>query len=190
MVALLATERPDLDVRLMDAAALDLPVGADGGGFDVATASFVVHLVDDPPAMLAELRRVLRPGGRVALTVPGGPPVDGGRWEAFHRLMGEFIGRADAARLPGREFDVPAGLAGAGFTGYRLATLAVHLPVADPATCWEFHMSHGFAGLVDALEPADRAEFRARSMAELERMHAAGGNVVDSAAQVHLATRG
>ena len=33
----------------MDASALDLPDDA----FDVATASFVVHLVDDAPAMLA-----------------------------------------------------------------------------------------------------------------------------------------
>ena len=49
-------------------------------------------------------------------------------------------------------------------------------------------MSHGFAGLVDALAPADREEFRGRAMAELSRMHDAGGIVVDSAAQVHLAS--
>jgi hypothetical protein len=90
--------------------------------------------------------------------------------------------------VPGHEVDVAAALADAGFTGYRQETLTVHLPVADPATCWEFHMSHGFAGLVYALPRADRDEFHDRAVAELERMHEAGGIVVDSAAQVHLAS--
>jgi len=64
---------------------------------------------------------------------------------------------------------------------------AVHLPVADPRTCWGFHMSHGFAGLVEALGPADTAEFRRRALAELTRMHESGGIVLDRGAVAYLA---
>jgi len=184
MVSLLRAARPDIDVRLMDAVALELPAAS----FDVASASFVVHLVGDAPAMLAGMRGALRPGGRIALTVPGGPRPTVDRWEPFHRIVGEFVARADAARLPGHQLDVAAALAEAGFTGYRAEAVAVHLPVSDPSTCWDFHMSHGFAGVVHALAPADRAEFRARAMADLERMHDDGGIVVDSSARVHLAS--
>ena len=66
--------------------------------------------------------------------------------------------------------------------------LAVHLPVADPQTCWDFHMSHGFAARVEALDPADAAEFQRRALAELTRMHESGGIVLDRGAVAYLAT--
>jgi hypothetical protein len=57
----------------------------------------------------------------------------------------------------------------------RTVNLAVHLPVADPQTCWDLHMSHGFAGAVEALDAADAAEFQRRALADLTRMHESGG---------------
>jgi SAM-dependent methyltransferase len=62
----LARERFGLDVRtgtLTDAA---LPDGA----FDVATLTDVFEHVGEPAAMLAEIRRVLRPGGVLFVKVP------------------------------------------------------------------------------------------------------------------------
>jgi SAM-dependent methyltransferase len=54
------------------------------GAFDLATALDVVeHLPDDRPALL-ELRRVARPGGHVALTVPAFP----GLWSTFDVAVG------------------------------------------------------------------------------------------------------
>jgi SAM-dependent methyltransferase len=40
------------------------------GSFDLVTANMVVEHVDDPAALLAEVRRVLRPGGRFLLHTP------------------------------------------------------------------------------------------------------------------------
>ena len=76
----------------------------------------------------------------------------------------------------------------AGFEDIGTVSLAVHLPVADPQTCWDFHMSHGFAGTVEAFGPADAAGFQQRAVAELTRMHESGGIVLDRGAMAYLAT--
>src|SRR5271154_3610114 len=55
---------PGLDVRVAVLPDLPLPDGA----FDAVTGNFVINATGDPAAVLAELRRVLRGGGRLALT--------------------------------------------------------------------------------------------------------------------------
>jgi SAM-dependent methyltransferase len=182
MVSLLAAAHPEIDVRLMDAHRLELP----DASFDLVTGGFVIHLVAEPRRVLAGLRRVLRPGGRVALTTPG-PCEDGGRWDAWEALVGRFASRA-AERLPRRDYGVAAHLRAAGFVDLRAVEVAVHLPVDSPRTCWDFHMSHGFAAVVEALDPVDAAEFQRCALAELTRMHESGGIVLDRGAVVHLAS--
>lgn len=183
MVSLVAATHPGIDVRLMDIHQLNLP----DDSYDLATGGFVIHLVTNPVRVLAELRRVLRPGATVALTTPG-PCEDHGRWKTWNNLVGEFTSRAACDGLPGSDLDVAPSLSAAGFVDVRTANLAVHLPVPDPQTCWDFHMSHGFAAGVETLSPSDAAEFRRRALAELAHMQACGGIVVDRGAVVYLAT--
>ncbi len=45
----------------------DLPF--DDGSFDAVTANFVINHVQDPRAAMGELARVMRPGGRLAVTI-------------------------------------------------------------------------------------------------------------------------
>jgi len=182
MVQLLEAEYPPIDARVMDVQRLDLPAH----GYDLVTGGFVIHLVADRARALAELRRVLRPGGRLALTTPG-PCADEGRWDAWHRLVGEFATRATRPLL-GHDLDVASQLRAAGFAAVRSVPLEVHLPLATPEDCWDFHMSHGFAGVVEALDPPDAAEFRRRALAELNRMRETGGILLDRGAVLHLAT--
>lgn len=53
----------DRDARIVEAAAEDLPFEA--GGFDTAVVTLVLCTVPDPGAAVAELARVLKPGGKL-----------------------------------------------------------------------------------------------------------------------------
>jgi SAM-dependent methyltransferase len=65
MVALAAANLPAATVR--HAVLPELPFA--DASFDTVVANFVLNHVEDPRAALAELRRVTRPGGRIAATV-------------------------------------------------------------------------------------------------------------------------
>ncbi|MGW1027579.1 class I SAM-dependent methyltransferase [Streptomyces sp. NPDC002577] len=73
MVRLAARSVPDADVRLATLPGLPF---ADGE-FDATVANFVLNHVGRPRAAVAELRRVTRAGGRLALTIWAAPPAAG-----------------------------------------------------------------------------------------------------------------
>jgi SAM-dependent methyltransferase len=73
MVRLAARSVPEADVRL--AALPGLPFA--DGEFDAVVANFVLNHVGRPCAAVAELRRVTRAGGRLALTIWAAPPAAG-----------------------------------------------------------------------------------------------------------------
>lgn len=50
------------------------------GSFDALTVTYLLRYVDDPAAAVAELARVLRPGGRIASLEFGVPPLAPARW--------------------------------------------------------------------------------------------------------------
>ncbi|MFI0788963.1 class I SAM-dependent methyltransferase [Streptomyces lydicus] len=68
------------------------------GRFDATVGNFVVNHVGRPRAALAELRRVTRPGGRIALTLWATPPAPG------QALLGRAVRAAGVERPP----EVPA----------------------------------------------------------------------------------
>ena len=96
-----------------------------GGEFDAVVANFVLNHVGRPRAALAELRRLLRPGGRLAVTVWGGGrnagmELLGCACEAAGAVAPAYLPRLD----PGEDFERTAdGLAGlldgAGFADVR-----------------------------------------------------------------------
>jgi demethylmenaquinone methyltransferase/2-methoxy-6-polyprenyl-1,4-benzoquinol methylase len=66
------------------------------GSFDALTFTYLLRYVDDPAATLAELARVVRPGGRVAALEFGlpDPPLWGPLWRLYTRLLLPAAGRA------------------------------------------------------------------------------------------------
>jgi len=62
------------EAEFVEGNAMDLWFGADT--FDAVTIGFGLPHVPDPPKVISEARRVLRPGGRLAFSVWCGPEVD------------------------------------------------------------------------------------------------------------------
>ena len=83
----------DAAVTLAMSRGLDVRVGVlpdptyPDGLFEAVTMSHVIEHVPDPRAVLAEARRILRPGGRLALLTPNGRAL-GHRWfrASWHAL--------------------------------------------------------------------------------------------------------
>ncbi len=71
-------------VELIEGQAEELPFADES--FDALTFTYLLRYVDDPPATLKELARVLRPGGRIASLEFGVPPrrVPREAWRLVH----------------------------------------------------------------------------------------------------------
>jgi demethylmenaquinone methyltransferase/2-methoxy-6-polyprenyl-1,4-benzoquinol methylase len=87
-------ERLEARVSLCQGQAERLPFG--DGAFDAVTFTYLLRYVDDPAATLAELTRVLRPGGTLANLEFLLPPRRAWRlvWSAYTRFALPVLGRA------------------------------------------------------------------------------------------------
>lgn len=155
-----------VESSVMDGMALELPDDT----FDMAGSQNGVSLFPDMERGLAELVRVLKPGGRALLVAFGTPPL-GAEFIAY------FIGSLRAA-VPGFEpppTDPPpppfrladrdrmrAALTGAGLSDVRVETMDWHIEVRSAEHLWELTTSSNpiaarmVAGLTEQHEAAAR----------------------------------
>jgi len=122
-----------VDIRVGDAAAIPF----DDAAFDIAFLALVIQFIPDPLKALAELARVVRPGGEVAAYVwPG--RGDGHPMAPFQ----EAVQLADVAydRRPGTTIRSIAGMVDvfreAGFSAIETADLALTFEFRDFEDCW------------------------------------------------------
>lgn len=80
-------------VELVEGQAEELPF--EDESFDALTFTYLLRYVDDPPATLRELARVVRPGGRVATLEFGVPPRAAARaaWRLYTAIGLPVLGR-------------------------------------------------------------------------------------------------
>lgn len=97
-------------VQLGDASGLPFADAA----FDAVSASYLLHVVDDVPAVLDEIRRVLRPGGRLVTVTPAVPPR--GLARPLARALDRLADRDGDRYIGLRALDPTAALERAGFT--------------------------------------------------------------------------
>jgi SAM-dependent methyltransferase len=86
----------NVEVRVGDAEHLELP----DASFDVVFGGFMIFFPPEPPRVLGEIRRVLRPGGRVALSI-----YDGAAGFPFQAELESSIGAARREASGGRRFN-------------------------------------------------------------------------------------
>ncbi|MFC4855289.1 class I SAM-dependent methyltransferase [Actinophytocola glycyrrhizae] len=181
MVARLAADHPELVVRQQDAGTLAFP----GGSFDVVTAGFLVQVLTEPEAALAEFHRVLAPEGVVALSLERQTV---GRLGWLHDLNREFFG-AGTSDDPLSPDGLDELLTGAGFTAPARALVKVPKNVANPAALWDWLALQGVPEVLDTLPSQDAVAFRERFFRGAEDMHRNGGITLEFAATLHTATR-
>ncbi|WP_275408337.1 class I SAM-dependent methyltransferase [Asanoa iriomotensis] len=171
MVALARGLLPGASVRI--AVLPDLPFA--DATFDAAVANFVVNHVGDPLATLRSLGRVVRPGGRVAVTIwPHPPPVAQALWSDIFAAAGVVrppdLPRLDPAHDFTRDVDgLSALLRQAGFADVSGSKVAwTH--ETDPESWWSGPASG--IGATGAVLSAQDGPTRARVRAHFDRLTA------------------
>lgn len=134
---------PQVRLDVMDASDPDLPAGA----FDVAVSSLVLFFLPDPAGALGAWRRLLRPGGRLAVsTFAEADPL----FEAIDHLFTPYLpaamldARASGKRGPfASDTGVASLLAGAGFLDVVTTRFALEVAFGT-GPAWEaWSRSHG-----------------------------------------------
>ncbi|WP_290886451.1 methyltransferase domain-containing protein [Hoeflea sp.] len=149
--------------------------------FDAVTIGFGMPHVPDPPKVVAEARRVLRPGGRLAFSVWCGPEVDTALGYVFGAI-GQH-GSPEIALPPGpgaTDYADPtlafSVLETAGFTNCRQTIVASKWHVSDPGAPYDFFLEGTARGgaLLRPQPSANAAAIRAAVVSKVLEKHGQG----------------
>lgn len=170
----------NIEFQVLGAEWIDLPLAS----VDAVLCRWGYMLLADPPAALAETRRVLRPGGRVALAV--WDSVQHNPWARLPslELSERGLGSPPAPGTPGpfaladpervREL-----LAQAGFADIDVQTLEIEQRYASFDAFWETNLdiSHAFHDAVLSRPEPEIAEIRAGLAARMQPFTAPDGTL-------------
>ena len=130
---------PELNITWREASAESMPLP--DAGFDVVLCQLSLQFVPDRKAAVSEMHRVLRPGGRLVITVPG--PV-GPLFEQLAVAMGKHIA-PQAAGFVRAVFSIDDAtelenlLAQAGFRDVNAEAEVLDLPLPEPKEfLWQY----------------------------------------------------
>ncbi|BDV40955.1 class I SAM-dependent methyltransferase [Methylocystis bryophila] len=158
-----------------------LALGYPDASFDVVVCVFGIFFVPDMVAAVKELWRMLRPGGRLAITTWGPDlfePANSAFWEAIREERPDLLRGFN----PWERISTPAGLrqmlAEAGITSAEISAEAGSHPLNAPEDWWLIAMGSGYRGTLAQLDAAAFTRVRDRNLALLGQCSAITTNVV------------
>ncbi len=145
-----AEELANIEFRLADATSTGLP----DGSFDAVVCVFGVFFASDMPAFVAEMWRLVRPGGVLAITT-WGP----GLFEPANSIFWEEVRAIEPALFrafsPWEEITTPDALSGlyqlAGIQGAAVEAVTGWQELSSPARFWDVVLGTGYRATIDAL---------------------------------------
>ncbi len=179
----------NVEFRVLNAEWIDAPLAS----FDAVLCRFGYMLMADPPAALAETRRVLRPGGTVALAV--WDELERNPWAALPReaLARHGLGGAPQPGTPGpfalgdraRLLEL---LGDAGFADAEVVEVPIEQRYRDFERMWEtvLDVSPTMHEAVMS-QPPERAEEIRATLAELLAGHRGEDGTIALSGSVHVA---
>jgi len=176
-----AKQRGLRNIHFQSADLMNLPF--EDESFDTAVCVFGIFFVPDMEAALRELKRVVRNGGRVAITTWGPrffEPASTVFWNSIRDVRPDLykgfnpwdrISEVDAViRL----------LAGAGFSEMEAVAESDSQAVNEPEDWWAMIMGSGYRGTVEQLSAEDRERVRRANLDFIQRtsLRALEANVI------------
>jgi ubiquinone/menaquinone biosynthesis C-methylase UbiE len=160
MIELFSNDHPGVESYVMDATRLDFSADT----FDLLICGFAIHIISDPHTALAEAIRVVKPGGRLAFTVPGRADGTPDPWrDPLVDLYAEYRRfQADGFGRHGNDVEESELFAQSGLIDVSATTLEVALRVPDGETYWRWSRSHGSGRFIDGLPDEKRSEMHTR----------------------------
>ena len=153
----------NVEVRVGDAEHLELP----DSSFDAVTGGFMIFFPPEPLRVLGGIRRVLRPGGRVALSI-----YDGAAGFPFQAELEASIGAAPRVGSPGRRFNesvvLCAALSDVGFRVVDELEMRERFRFTSLEQVERWQRSTGVRRVLEALDDDQLARYRAGLAARLE----------------------
>ncbi len=158
-----------------------LALGYPDANFDAMVCVFGIFFVPDMVAAAKELWRMLRPGGRLAITTWGPDlfePANSAFWEAIREERLDLLKGFN----PWERISTPAGLremlGEAGIAEVETAAEAGSHPISSPEDWWLVAMGSGYRGTLVQLDARTLARVREKNLSAILGCKAIATNVV------------
>ncbi|WP_213005103.1 class I SAM-dependent methyltransferase [Paractinoplanes toevensis] len=168
---------PNVDVQVLDASSPSLPPAA----YELVVSSLVVFFLPDPLAALSAWRRLLVPGGRLAIsTFAARDQV----WEAVDATFRPYLpaglldARTTGAAGPfSSDTGVEELVAAAGYTDVRTIHFDIEVTFTDVEQWYVFSRSHGQRAMWDAIASTDHDTVKTIAGDRLEQARGTDGRI-------------